>query len=108
MAVGGGDGLARPGIRVERISRVRPSNVCADGAPEAGRVQIVVAKVVARTKLALVQVGGQDKRCPAGPASDQTCREIDLAIGSDRLDVCPESVDILTEGTQHQIAAVQA
>ena len=106
------DGVARAGVRVERVARVGSADVGADRAVQAGWVGSVVPEAVAILEQRVVALGRQYERGAAGPASDQLGRDPrpairPLVVGR-VLGEAPEGGHVLLELAQHEVAAVPA
>src|SRR5258707_924032 len=110
-AVLGGGG----GLRGQRVARVGPADVGADGASRAARV-IAVGEVVVVGQRRGVMVRYLDQRGTAGPAADHLGRQRGPVTGVLR-SVCssgggvhelPEALDVLFELTEDQVGAVAA
>ena len=107
-----GHGVARAGVRVERVARVRSADVRADRAVQARWVGCVVSEPVAILEHRDVALGGQYERGAARPASNQLGGDPDAAIEplvvGRVMGEAPEGGHVLLELAQHEVAAVPA
>ena len=92
----------------ERVARICPPDVCADRAPQAGAVLVVVEEIVLRIILASIGLLG-DQRVAVLPPAEQACGNPIVGL-SDFLGYIGnkgvEGRDILFELAKHEIGAV--